>query len=111
MKAHEYDVVVVGAGSAGACAAYHLAGSGLSVALLDRRDLSAAGARWPNGIPPWMFDRAGLDRPESPELVDVDFPVHMMGHKGTGRLSMPRCPFWKVDMALLVGRLQKMARG
>ncbi|MES9997256.1 geranylgeranyl reductase family protein [Desulfovibrio aminophilus] len=35
---HEYDVVIAGAGPAGSAAAAVLAGRGLSVALLDRRD-------------------------------------------------------------------------
>lgn len=61
------DVVVVGAGSAGANAAAQLARRGRSVLLLERRPLARAGADWSNGIVKWQFDLAGVAMPSGDE--------------------------------------------
>ena len=60
------DILVVGAGSAGANAALQLAKKGHSVRLIDRRARGKNGAQWVNSIPPWCFDKAGLDQPVGP---------------------------------------------
>src|SRR5690606_14363626 len=61
------DVVVVGAGSAGANAAGQLARRGRSVLLLERRPLARAGADWSNGVVKWQFDLAGVAMPSGDE--------------------------------------------
>lgn len=72
-----FDAIVVGAGTAGAGAAYHLASGGLRVALVDVRPFDAAGARWVNGVPAWQFERARIPLPAAPELRGTARPVLM----------------------------------
>jgi len=61
---HEYDVVVVVAGTSGSTCAYHMAENGLGVSLVDARSLEDAGYHHINNIPPEMFDSAVIPRPE-----------------------------------------------
>ena len=106
----ERDVVVVGAGTAGSTAAIHLARAGRSVTLLEGRPLEQAGARWVNGVPPWMFDRAGIERPPDRENRSSDFPFTMLSHSGRARLTLRPSPTWAVDVPKLVTRLHRLAR-
>ena len=101
-----YDVVVVGAGTSGAAAALFQAQAGRRVALLDARPLQRAGARWVNSVPPWMFDRAGLERPRPPEKLDGASAVTLMGGAPGARLRLPPVELLGVDIRLLVRRLQ-----
>jgi len=55
MDGDRFDVVIVGAGTAGASAAYQFARRGRRVALVDAKAFDASGARWVNGVAPWMF--------------------------------------------------------
>ena len=106
------DVAVVGAGSAGAAAAAFLAELGLSVVLIERRRLGAAGAHWVNGIPAWAFERAGVDAPEPPESVasaSAEHGVVVSTPRGEARIRIDESPMTEVDMRLLVGRLQSRA--
>jgi flavin-dependent dehydrogenase len=105
----DFDVVVVGAGSAGAAAAGFLAAAGRRVALTDVRPFGGAGARWVNGVPPWMFDRAGVARPEPPERRPGGAPFTLLGPDGRRHLTLEPNPVWSVDMRLLVDRLQRAA--
>jgi flavin-dependent dehydrogenase len=107
---HEFDAVVVGAGTSGASAACHLARAGFSTALLDAGPFKNAGARWMNALPSWMFDLAGFEHPEPPELHAKDFPISMRDSKGNERLRIPINPIWELDMRALVKRLQGLAR-
>jgi len=105
----KYDMIVVGAGSAGASTAYHLASSGYDVALLEKKSMEQAGAKWVNDIAPWMFDMAKLPRPESPEKRDDFKPFTMMSQNHQKRIQLPKRPLWGVDMRKLTKRLQSMA--
>ncbi len=107
---NDFDVVVLGAGTAGAAVAWMLARAGRRVALTDVRSFHAAGARWVNGVPPWMFDRAGIPRPEAPERRPGDGPFSLLGPSGRKHVTLSPSPVWSVDMRLLVRRLQRMAR-
>lgn len=106
-----YDVVVVGAGSAGCAAAYQLARRGFRVAVLERGRLAQAGARWVNGVAPWMFDQAGIPRPAGGELRGRDCPFVLCAPHSGARVEVARSPVWQVDMRLLVARLQALASG
>lgn len=106
----DFDAVIVGAGSTGSAAAFHLAGAGLRVALVEARSLGQAGARWVDDISPWMFDRAGVARPEPPEKRCDLVPVTFVSPSGTSRLRVGSRPMWGVDLRLLVERLQRAAR-
>lgn len=100
-----FDVVVVGAGSTGAGAASMLAARGRRVALVERRRLDVAGARWINDIPPWLFDEAGVARPEPPERRCACVPITLLDRAGRPRVELER-PMWGVDMRALGDRLR-----
>ena len=102
----------MGAGSAGASLAGHLARAGREVLLLDRRPRGATGARWVNGVPAWMFEVAGVDAPRGDELFKHGgaFVMRPLGakttvaHRESGELL-------HVDMRRLVDRLVDEAVG
>lgn len=103
------DVVVVGAGTAGAHLAACLARGGVRTTVVERRESGLAGAQWLNGVPPWMFDAAGLERPVGEELIAADETVHMVGPGATTRITLSACPTLAVDMRLLGARLIRRA--
>ena len=107
----ELDAVVVGAGTAGAAAAYQLATRGMSVALLDRRPLDEAGAQWHNGVLDWQFERAGLAPPAPPERVADAVRTHMFGPDGTPACTLDASPTVAAHMGLLGRRLRGLAAG
>jgi menaquinone-9 beta-reductase len=100
------DVLVVGAGTAGAAAARACARAGLSVWCVDAQPLDQAGARWVNGMPLWTFDEAGVPRPTAPELRCRGNTFHMLAGWGPERAEVDTQGFGEVDMRLLVARLQ-----
>lgn len=109
MKESEFDVVVVGAGTAGAAAAYQFASRGRSVALVDSRPFADSGARWVNGVAPWMFDEAGIPRPVAPELRSSGGRAAMYDLAWRRLQTIDPSPLWNCDMRRLVARLQAMA--
>ncbi|MCA9523055.1 MAG: FAD-dependent oxidoreductase [Myxococcales bacterium] len=111
MSAKRYDLVVVGAGSAGAACALAAARYGLRVALLERQRFDKAGARWVNGVPGWCFDAAGLARPAAPEArgAGKHGRFHLVGGYGPRRLVIDDLDSYDVDMRRLVERLQREA--
>lgn len=107
---HTADVAIIGAGTTGAAAAMLCARRGLEVVCLERRDLSAAGARWLNGVPAGAFDRAGIARPQAPERLAMGVDFHLLAGWGPERVVVRGHELMEVDMRLLVERLQKGAR-
>ena len=105
-----YDVVVVGAGTAGAATALLCAERGLRVLCIDRRPLELAGARWVNGVPERAFIEAGLAVPVPPELRARNVPFHLIAGHGPERVTITEHGALEVDMRLLVARLQADAR-
>ncbi len=103
------DVVVVGAGTAGAAVARACARAGLTVVCMDRGRLDQAGARWVNGVPAWCFEQGELDLPVWPERRGGGGVFHMVAGWGPERLSFPTEGHLEVDMRLLVARLQREA--
>ena len=109
------DVVVVGAGAAGAACAAFLAEAGLSVLCLERRALAEAGARWVNGVPRAAFARASLALPEPPEHRGGPDPFHVVVAQpgrtaGPTKLTIAEHDVLHVDMRLLNARLHQRAR-
>ncbi|MEZ4267380.1 MAG: NAD(P)-binding protein [Myxococcota bacterium] len=104
------DVAIVGAGTAGAAAAALCARRGLSVRVLERRDLEEAGARWVNGVPGWCFDRAGFERPRGAELRGSGHAMNLIAGMGPHRVRIPAHGVLEVDMRALTARLQALAR-
>jgi menaquinone-9 beta-reductase len=106
----QYDVVVVGAGTAGAAVAGFLAEHGMRVVCVDRKPLHQAGACWVNGVPASAFQRAGLPLPEGPEHRGGKGGFHLVAGNGPHRLTIDSRGVIEVDMRLLVTRLQDRAR-
>ncbi len=101
----EGDVVVVGAGPAGAWAAACLARGGARVALVDRRPRGDAGAQWVNGLASWLLDEAGCVHPRPPELLGAGHRFTILSPLGNHRVDVDDHPLYEVDMRLLGLRL------
>jgi len=107
---HEYDVVVVGAGTSGSTCAYHMAENGLGVALVDARSLEDAGYHHINNIPPEMFDSAGIPRPEGAEDIGgAGEPVKFLTYSERVQVLVGPNPVRGVNMHLLTRRLHGLA--
>ncbi len=107
MSARAHDVIVCGAGSAGAALAGMAASRGLRVLVLERRTLDRAGASWVNDVPGWMFDEAGVARPEGAELHASAGVTLIAGFdRSAPRVTVRPEDFLGVDMRGLVSRLQ-----
>ena len=94
------DVVVLGAGTAGANAAGQLAERGLRVVLLERRAATDAGAQWHNGVLDWQFVAAGVDPPVPPERAPSATRTHIVGPDGTVTSGPTTVP--TVDTGIMV---------
>lgn len=106
-----FDVIVVGAGAAGAAAALFLREAGRSVALIDKRDVGETGARWVNSVPAWCFEEAGLPVPHG-ELLFRDHGthgIHLVAPDGRGRVSIAAPAVLHVDMRRLTEDLVRRA--
>ena len=107
---HEFDAVVVGAGTSGATCAIKLAEKGLGVALLDARSLEDAGYHHINNIPPEMFDAAGIPRPSGAEDIGgAGEPVKFLTCSERVQVLVGPNPVRGVNMHLLTRRLHRMA--
>jgi len=72
LSSRKFDVVVVGAGTAGAYAAYVLASNDLRVALMDRKSESEIGLKvCGDAIGKHHFDNLNLSYPSGPELEGI----------------------------------------
>ena len=111
MDTRRFDAVVVGAGTAGAAAAWAMAQKGLSVALVEARAFGEAGARYVVGLPAWVFDALGVARPEAPELIEPGARTHFATQAGRTvfTLEAGANPMWTVDGSRLVDRLHGLA--
>lgn len=101
------DVLVVGAGSAGAAAARFFAERGRRVTIVDKRPRGETGARWVNAVPLWCFDEAGVERPRGEEtpLGDDPHTFHVVGPARRGRVAIHDAPVAHVDMRRFVSRM------
>lgn len=106
------EVLVVGAGSAGAAAAAFLSEGGRHVVVVDSRPQKDAGARWANGVPGWCFDDAGLERPEPPERLRAGavFGAVLCNADGSRRVHVPADPLVHLSMPTFIARLQERGR-
>lgn len=102
------DMVIVGAGSAGAGLAAFAAEAGLRVLCVDRRPLDECGARWVNDAPNWMLREAGVVLPS-----DATFGHHARFHMFAGwsstRVSAAAGDTSGIHMPRFVASLQARA--
>lgn len=103
------EVVIIGAGTAGAAAAGACARAGFDVLCVDAGPLDRAGARWVNGVAAWCFDEAGVALPTGPELRSTEGDYHIVCGWGPERVTVRGHSVLDVDMRLLVERLQANA--
>ncbi|MFO0661231.1 MAG: lycopene cyclase family protein, partial [Polyangiaceae bacterium] len=103
-----YDMLVMGAGSAGAAVSAFAAEAGFSVLCVDRRPLAECGARWVNDAPRWMLDEAGVTVP-----YEAQFGHHQRFHMFAGwsrtKVSANAGDTVAIDMPKLVALLQSRA--
>ncbi len=104
------DVVVIGAGTAGAAAAHHCARRGLDTLVLERGDLDSAGARWVNGVARGAFAEAGIEPPTGEELRGEGEPMQLVAG-WDGPMMTVEHDVLEVDMRLLAARLRGLATG
>lgn len=105
----EFDVVVVGAGTAGANTAYQFARRGRKVLLVERRPADQGGAQWHNGVLDRHFVRAGLEPPSGAERGTGGNAVHLRSRDPRIGPTLRESPTVAADMALLGQRLRKLA--
>ncbi len=102
------DVVVVGAGSAGAALAWKLASEEVSVLLIDRDPREKLGRPWINGVEERLFPAIGLGGAKSPirfaerSRFIIESPA---GH----RLTIERPKVAEIDMRQLTAALLRNA--
>src|SRR5690606_3580574 len=101
--------VVVGAGTAGANAAYQFARRGRRVLLLERRSADEGGAQWHNGVLDRHFELAGLEPPSGAERGPAPGAVHLRSRDPRLGPTLTTAPTVAADMALLGQRLRKLA--
>jgi flavin-dependent dehydrogenase len=102
------DMIIVGAGSAGAGLAAFAAEAGMRVLCVDRRALDDTGARWVNDAPNWMLREVGVELP-----ADATFGHHAKFHMIAGwssiRVSAAAGDTSGIHMPRLVASLQARA--
>ena len=104
------DVAIVGAGSAGAAAAWACASQGLRVVVLERGALGEAGSWWLNGVPTWAFHEAGLPPPTAPIAHGDDSDAfHMIAGWGPESVVIRAHGVREIHMGHLVADLQARA--
>ncbi len=109
MKTHRSDVLIIGAGPAGAHLASLLGRAGLTVILLDKNPAGEAGAQWVNGIPLWVFEQAGLDKPGPDEVHGAGARFTLIDPTHQARVSILAPFLLDIDMREFGARLLRTA--
>lgn len=104
------DCIVIGAGTAGAAAAYFLARRGASVLVVDRQKEGQSGARWVNTVESRVFDDLELDVDDDVIFARASKYV-LASADNEARISISDPPVVDVDMRALVRWLHDQARG
>jgi len=73
-----YDLIVVGAGTAGCMVAQRTAAQGYKVLLLDRKPLDDLGHTWVNGVERGVFSRVGIPDPPGEETMSSPLSSRLM---------------------------------
>jgi digeranylgeranylglycerophospholipid reductase len=106
----EPDVLIVGAGTAGAYLAWKLAELGFSCTVLERESLDSLGASiGPFHMEESAFERFGIPLPEEPELLHRVTDMTTWSPRFTSSLSF-QLPTLVMDKPLFTQRLHSYAR-
>ena len=105
-----YDVVVAGAGCAGAVFAARMAARGFHVLLLDREREEAIGPNRRDVVEREAFELASVDRPVAPEAGPASLRIGIFTSDSAKQFSVSGEPYTLVDRKLLAARLLKEAR-
>lgn len=108
LPVEHYDVLVIGAGTAGTTVAWKCAAKGLRVLLVDQRQREKTGAAWVNGVEQRLFDRLGMGAPEPPVLSHHPSVVHLVS-PGSKRVTVSGVPAVDIDMPSLTADLLRRA--
>lgn len=103
----EWDVAIVGAGTAGAALAYQLAERGVRVVVIEKGSLHRAGATWFNAVSRAAFNASGIPFPQPPEDAGC-CASHIIAGWGPTRVRV-NTDVHDIDMALLGDRLRSEA--
>ncbi len=109
MQSYTFDIVVLGAGPAGAASALFLAEAGFRVALVEQREFAKAGPSWVNGLHFETFQKLGLPEPTAEEVESKDFSVVFFSGDLDERLEVSASGFTNVRMRPFVDRLHRTA--
>lgn len=105
-----FDVVVVGAGTAGAATALLCARRGLSVACLEASAPEAAGARYMSAIADWTFAAADLPDPRPHQTLPGPRENHMIAGWGPVRIVTHPPGILEVDLPAYTAHLVALGR-
>lgn len=103
----DWDVAIVGAGTAGAALAYQLAARGVRVVVVEKGPLGRAGATWFNAVSRAAFTAADIPFPQPPEDAGCH-ASHLIAGWGPARVRVTT-DVHDIDMALLGERLRSEA--
>ena len=106
----QFDILIIGSGTAGASAAYHLKKKGFNITVLEARNERLAGSNWVNGCPAWMYERAGFEQPHFPELRSFDTTFSFRSPLNGKELFSMNTGIAEIDMRELSTRLIKLNR-
>ncbi|MAE69958.1 MAG: hypothetical protein CME06_05765 [Gemmatimonadetes bacterium] len=102
------DVVVVGAGSAGAALAWKLAAEEISVLLIDRAPREKLGRPWINGVEERLFPAIGLGQVKGP-IRFADRSRFIIESPAGYRITIERPRVAEIDMRELSSALRRNA--
>ena len=105
----DYDVAILGLGTAGAAAAATLSAAGARVLGLESGPLDQAGARWVNDVPRWCLEQSGLGLPKAPEHRGEGAAFHMVAGWDGARVCVTGHQIVELDMRALGDRLRAAA--
>ncbi len=103
-----YDVLIIGAGTAGATAAWKCAENGLDVVVIDHRKRSNVGASWVNGVETRLFSDLAFGDPTHPVVFHKTPAFHMVSPGGF-RVTATDAPVLEINMGALNSALLERA--
>lgn len=101
----KYDVVIVGAGCAGAVLATRMAERGFRVLMIERRRREEIGQNWCDLVENESFELSGIEPPAPPEACPPFRSMDVLSPDTTASISIPDYPYRPINRKLLSERL------